>query len=93
MQLLIVCKTKDDMHIVKMLPPNPNVPCHFPFNWNGKVYNECTTDNHDQLWCGTKENVWENTTSLLMYGVTDGWGNCEESEACSKFPLYKITTR
>ena len=64
------------------MPPNPNVPCHFPFNWNGKTYNECTMDDHYQKWCGTQVDVVENATSLLEFGVTEGWGNCEETEVC-----------
>merc|ERR1719430_2308982 len=41
-----VCRTKDDQNSATKLPPNPNTPCHFPFNWNGKAYEECTMDDH-----------------------------------------------
>ena len=79
---IIVCRTKDDKDNATGMPPNPNVPCHFPFNFNGKTYNECTMENHDQKWCGTQADVLKNTTNLLEFGVTEGWGNCEETEIC-----------
>ena len=77
-----MCKTKDDKNIKTGLPPSPGEPCHFPFNWNGKTYDDCTMDDHDQLWCGTIADVLVNRTSLLYWGVTEGWGHCEETESC-----------
>ena len=49
--------------------PEPNKPCIFPFKYNGKEYNECTTEDYgDSLWCGT------------TYSVTHdaGWGLCSD---------------
>lgn len=41
--------------------------CQFPFEYEGVVYNECTTEGHDQPWCYTDK--------------ADGkWGNCNCSE-------------
>ena len=30
--------------------------CVFPFKHNEKIYNKCTRDGHDDLWCATKVN-------------------------------------
>merc|ERR1712048_1266675 len=49
--------------------------CRFPFTFEGKTYNECTTaGNDDTLWCATMTD----SSGLMLNGQ---WGNCEE--ACS----------
>ncbi|XP_068731263.1 matrix metalloproteinase-9-like [Montipora capricornis] len=40
--------------------------CHFPFTYRGKVYQSCTTKNHDKPWCSTTAN----------YDQDGQWGNC-----------------
>merc|ERR1719352_1669699 len=41
-------------------------PCNFPFEYDGKEYSACITDNHEESWC---------------YTDTDGhWGNCNCEE-------------
>ena len=43
--------------------------CIFPFNYNGTTFTDCTTMNHDQLWCPTKVDEEKNT-------IEEQWGNC-----------------
>ncbi|XP_068731227.1 epididymal sperm-binding protein 1-like isoform X2 [Montipora capricornis] len=40
--------------------------CVFPFTYGGKVYQSCTTKNHDKPWCSTTAN----------YDQDGQWGNC-----------------
>ena len=43
--------------------------CIFPFNYNGTTFTDCTTADHDKLWCPTKVDDEKNT-------IEDQWGNC-----------------
>ena len=57
--------------------------CQFPFTYNGKVYDKCTTeDNWGVPWCCT--------SSVIPCDEDDApWINCKESKIC-KFPTtYK----
>ena len=57
------CRTKNN-------GPEPNKPCLFPFKYQDKVYNECTTDGYGSTyWCAT------------AFPVTNsaGWGLCSSS--------------
>ena len=51
---------------------HPDVPCVFPFNYNGITYTECTdVDNDGVAWCATST-LYGNT----IWGYS---GNCEDS--------------
>ena len=49
--------------------------CNFPFQYDGTVYNDCTTVGHDKPWCSIE------TTSNDVH-IPGSWGNClpEEEE-------------
>ena len=48
--------------------------CHFPFEYEGVTFNQCTKVNHDKLWCATLVDA---------AGKFDGkWKNCDEN--CKK---------
>jgi len=49
--------------------------CNFPFEFNGVVYNDCTTVDHDRPWCSTG-------TYADDKHIHGSWGNClpEEEE-------------
>ena len=50
--------------------------CVFPFKYNGKTYNKCTTvDNGNTEWCATE---------VKTDGNYKDWGNCDVS-SCGKF--------
>jgi len=55
---------------------SPNVPCIFPFRFNGVTYNQCALDS-DGYWCSTKVN-----SSGEHIGGQGNWGTC--SESCPK---------
>ena len=40
--------------------------CVFPFKYKGKIYNSCTKEDHNQLWCATTND----------YDKDKRWGNC-----------------
>uniref|UniRef100_A0A452SFH0 Protein sel-1 homolog 1 n=1 Tax=Ursus americanus TaxID=9643 RepID=A0A452SFH0_URSAM len=50
-------------------------PCHFPFLFLDKEYDECTSDGREdgRLWCAT----------TYDYKADEKWGFCEKQEACS----------
>ena len=44
--------------------------CIFPFRYKGVLYLQCTTDDHDKLWCSTETDQNDD--------YVDGqWENCE----------------
>ena len=47
----------------------PNVPCEFPFTFRGKIYEECTNDYDDDLWCSTA--TYKNGLHIRGH-----WGTC-----------------
>ncbi len=48
----------------------PNVPCVFPFNYEGTTYTECTTiDNFAIPWCSTEVD----SNGKFVRGK---WGDC-----------------
>ena len=53
----------------------PNLPCVFPFIFDGQTYNECALDS-DGYWCSTK--VESNSTH-----IKGNWGTC--SHECPGF--------
>ena len=81
--------TKNDQNPLTKQPPCPNKRCVFPFNWMGKKYYKCTTDDHDKLWCGIQSNVTKDKTSFLRNGAA-GWGNCIEHSVCLGMVEYII---
>ena len=52
----------------------PNLPCVFPFRYNGRVYNSCVSAGFDDPWCST-------LTNMFGVHVNGNWGNCDKS-AC-----------
>ena len=52
----------------------PNLPCAFPFRYNGRVYNSCVSAGFDDPWCST-------LTNMFGVQVNGNWGNCDKS-AC-----------
>lgn len=44
----------------KAVTNNHSRCCKFPFIYNGKKYNKCTTEGEDRLWCATTPNYDEN---------------------------------
>ena len=56
---------------------HPNVPCVFPFIYNGITYNECTdVDNGGVSWCATYTVSVLFSTDQYVLGYS---GNCEDS--------------
>ena len=56
---------------------DPNVPCVFPFVYNGITYNECTdVDNGGVSWCATYTISVLFSTDQYVLGHS---GNCEDS--------------
>lgn len=62
--------------------------CKFPFKYNGKEYNSCTSNgSKDGEWCGTK-NFWP-----MNYGFPFFWGYCKpEEEDISMTENIEMTT-
>ena len=58
-----------------------NVPCQFPFIFNGKTYDACTDvqDSDGRFWCSTK-------VDRSGKHISDNWGYC--SDEC--FPSTQI---
>ena len=56
---------------------NPNLPCIFPFKYEGFTYHKCSQVQSDKPWCSTK--VDENGTH-----VKGNWGDCASNcpKAC-----------
>ena len=54
--------------------PDPNVPCIFPFKFNGVTYHQCTTagiTNGDTTpWCSTQ------VDDFGVFAGGGNWGNC-----------------
>ena len=50
--------------------PSLNIPCIFPFKFNGRTFNECTWD-EDGAWCSTQ--VDKNGNHV---GGQGKWGLC-----------------
>jgi len=69
------CKTTSESK-----SPKKNVPCQFPFIFNGKTYDACTDkgDPDGRLWCSTK-------VDRSGKHVSDNWGYC--SNECFLPPL------
>ena len=85
----LVCKTTELEVDPELGPMDANADCHFPFNYLGKEYNECTSaDSPDgTFWCGTGDaDTWESTGK---------WGHCKQSclkeEDKKKTPVCKTT--
>ena len=52
--------------------PSPNVPCVFPFLFNGTLYNQCAPGG-DGYWCSTKvDSSGEHIVGEMF------WGTCSE---------------
>ena len=66
------------------LEGNKGQPCIFPFNLDGKSYNECTTDfdPDGKLWCATE-------TDESDKQVTNKWGYCPNKCDSCKPGFYK----
>lgn len=64
----------------KLLNPEPDKPCVFPFKYGGKEYDKCTTHGWGNVyWCGTTYSV----------GVNSGWGLCKCPECGCPAPETK----
>merc|ERR1712018_65208 len=63
---------------------NNNVKCVFPFKYNGKTYNKCTSVESDVPWCATQ--VGRDGTV-----ITGQWGDC--GQACKKASGCKTIDR
>ena len=50
--------------------PSSNVPCVFPFIFDGETFNECPLDD-DGAWCSTLVDA-----NGIHVGGQDKWGNC-----------------
>uniref|UniRef100_W5MSV8 Fibronectin type-II domain-containing protein n=1 Tax=Lepisosteus oculatus TaxID=7918 RepID=W5MSV8_LEPOC len=48
---------------------DPGKHCVFPFYYGKELYFQCTTNDHDHLWCATTSD----------YDTDGKWGNCPES--------------
>ena len=56
-------------------PTNPNQPCVLPFNFDGKLTNECLFDKKEgKRWCATKVDNFQEI-------IEGNWGYC--STSCS----------
>ena len=72
-----------------MLPKNVNVPCKFPFTYQGKEYHKCTKKDNNKEWCAMDMShhlspngpdckaCWKNET--YKWGVCDH-NTCELGE-------------
>ena len=70
------CATKDG--------PDANKACVFPFQYDGTSYNNCTTKDHDQLWCATEVDADGD--------YIDGqWGNCNSNCGTSKTSFVSLS--
>ena len=57
--------------------PELDMPCIFPFNFQGDTYSECTSVEHVQPWCATEvyssgnyvEGKWGNCNSYCSAGI------------------------
>ena len=67
---------KNDCTTVDEDPDFPNVPCIFPFKYEGKVFHECTNYVYEdfKVWCATEVN--ETTQELL---TENSWAECSKS--------------
>ena len=61
--------------------PRSNVPCVFPFNFKGVLYETCTSAEYTQNWCATK--VGSNDSY-----IDDEWGNCNSDCFDKGITLY-----
>ena len=65
--------------------PNPNKPCVFPFIYKDISYSQCTTKDHNVLWCPTEVDA---------YGkYTYKWGNCNSNCGTGTFIYRKVAIR
>merc|ERR1712179_176749 len=69
-------------------------PCVFPFRYQGKTYNECTTDHsvNEEPWCATEINP---RTSEVIRGK---WGDCSRGcpgtgYICQEHDLFNMKGR
>ena len=59
--------------VTKTTAKKPSKPCIFPFRYNGKTYDFCTTDDddNDEGWCATAVKA----NGDIQRG---NWGHCED---------------
>ena len=50
----------------------PNLPCVFPFRFDGQVYNRCVSLQGEKPWCST-------LTNAFGVHVTGNWGDCDKN--------------
>ena len=61
----VECRTLQNS---KLMNPEPDKQCVFPFKYRGKEYDKCTTEGWGNVyWCGITYSVQENS----------GWGLCK----------------
>ena len=81
-------------------PKKINIPCKFPFTYQGKEYHKCTKKDHDKEWCAMDMNhplspngqdckeCWKNET--YKWGVCDHH-TCELGEQLNNnFKKFKF---
>ena len=59
-----------------MLPKNVNVPCKFPFTYQGKEYHKCTKKDNNKEWCAMD----------MSHHLSNNGPDCK---ACWKNETYK----
>ena len=64
-----------------------NVPCLFPFTFDGKTYDACTdeTDPDGRFWCSTKVDRSGNH-------IINNWGYCSDECVATTIPTMCLTT-
>ena len=50
----------------------PNLPCVFPFRFDGQVFNRCVSLQGEKPWCSTH-------TNAFGVHVTGNWGDCDKN--------------
>ena len=74
--------------IKHVLLPKVNVPCKFPFTYQGKEYHKCIKKDHDQYWCALDMNHFTGLNGLNLFcpkcwkNETYRWGNCLSGKSC-----------
>ena len=59
-----------------------NLPCVFPFKWNGTTYNGCTEDDNSKghAWCMTDHDDmhWGFCNDKCPLDKINNWGKCQD---------------